>query len=1129
MSLKKLVFLVVLFLLIWGSLSFGGEQKTHIGILYFVPKGEDIPWIRKGITILLIDRFTQFDTFDILTRDRLNKVDYNLFTAKNVKNIADKFSLDYVVGGTYLLSKDGILTVNAWVWGRKGDKFLVSFTAKGDFLSVVKKVAISAYDVIAGTTTDKASKLLGALPTKNLDACKYLFTAVDYMDQAISTYSGADFPSKPLWKKAIDMGEKAVEIDPKFSLAYYYLGLIYSKTKWVKREAEAWENYLKYTTQREVPGEIGALAYYRLGYSFYEKKVYDLAEKYLRKAIEIDQSLVKPYIYLGNIYYEKDELDRAISYYQKAYEINPTDKDVEWLLKRAERVKEVGKEAYEYFEKGRAAFLQKNYIEATYYLEHAIGINPSYLEAFVLLGKSYMELNNLDRAYEMLKQAEELDPTNYEIKLLIDRVKNEIKYGKEAYEAFDKGYDLYTKGDLQGALSYFKEAIDKNPKYDIAHDYLARIYYRMGRLDEYRREREEVATLTKNPKEKADIYYLTGYEFFSLKRYQIAKEEFEKALKFFPGHVKTLFFMGEVFYNLKEYKNAIYYYTKVINSAKGEDFYDKALYGRAWSYFYLKEYKEEIEDFLRIVNEFKDSPFRIVSQYKLGEAYYIVGDYIDAIKWLKDFIKIENSPYRKDALYIVIASYIKTKGLKDAKQYLDMALTLYPDSKDFYELRDLLRDYAFNSKEYKILLETLKGKKDEVSSYEKIVALWNLGREDEAEFQFSIFRQKYPESKYLKDICTLFLSKYINSDKKKAIDILTYAIDKKIPIFPSVYKSYFIRGKLYYNLKDYSNAIGDFEKAIEGEFEGVSEAYYLLGLSYDKMGRRDKALTILERVGEKFKDTYSCLGNYYVGSFYYEKKEWDLALKYYKKITLTCKSVDYLDKVHFYLGMIHYNKGNFGSAIWNFKRSISLLKHKDLKIADYYFIGKSYIKWGKIEDGKKWLKKVIDGGEGSKYYLLAKEELKRTSQIPYKEASNLIAKGDYKEAISILSKIGDKDDRKIYLLAKAYIGLKNWGRAEELFLKLLDKKTTMYEDVVYGLSYVYFKEKKYFLLTGLSEDYLKKGIYGNLGDDILYLSALAYEMLGKEEDAKNVYKEILKLFPDTPLKDKIEKRLEVIK
>ncbi len=1130
MKRGKVLFFTLLFILIFINLSYAqGDNKTKVGIFYFLPQGEDIPWVRKGIAILLIDRFSQFQNLYVLPRDKFEGLSLSMFSASNVGALAKKFSLDYIAGGKYKVEGDTI-NVNAWVWGKSQNRFLVSFSVSGSFLDVVKKLSVSFYDAIAGTITDSIAKTLKRLPTENNIACKYLFTAVDYMDQAIKAYNGADFPSKPLWKKAIEYGEKATKEDPKFSLAYYYLGLIYSKTKWTKREADAWENYLKYSTQKEFPEEAGGLAYYRLGYSFYEKGDYERALKYLEKAIQIDPTLSKPYVYLGNIYYDQGDLDSAIFYYKKAYELSPGDQDISWLLKRAERVKEVGKEAYDYFEKGRAFFLNKDYVEAAYYLEQAVGINPSYLEAFVLLGKTYIELDDLENAKKAFLKAQELAPLNYEIKFLLDKVENQIKYGKEAYDAFDKGYNLYKEGNLDEALSYFRQAIEKNPNYDMAHDYLARIYYQLGKLDEYRKEREEMAKLATSPQEKADIYYFTGYEFFSLKKYDIAKQEFEKALTVYPGHVKAAFFIAEIYYSLKEYENAITYYTKVIDNPQGKEYQDKALYGRAWSYFFLKEYKKEISDLVRLITDFKDSPLRNTATYKLGEAYYLVGNYLDAIKYLKPFADKGEGTYKKDALYIIIASYIKAKNLKDAKAYLDKALNLYPGDEKFLELKTVLRDYAFNNKEYEILLSTLKGRRDETSLYEKIIALLELNRFDEAEFQLSRFKDKYPESKYLKDIYLAFLSTYLKSSREKAITILTYAIKEKVDIFPNIYKTYFVRGKLYFDLKQYKDAIADFKEAIKGKFENLSEAYYLLGLSYDKIKDKDNALSIFKILGERFKDTYACLGDYYVGAYYYKKKDWDKALKYYKDITLTCKKIDYLDKVHFYLGMIHYNKENYGSAIWNFKRSIKLAKSKEIKIENFYFIGKAYVKWQKPKEAKTWFEKVIKEGKGTKYYSLSQEELSSLANAPYKKAEEYILKGKYKDALSLLSKIEKNTQKKSYLMAKAYIGLKNWQKAEDILLSMLNNPTEdMYEDIVYGLSYVYFKEKKYFLLIELSKDYLKKGKFGDLGDDILYLASLSYEMLGKEDNAKKMYKKILTLFPNTPLKEKIEKRLEVLK
>ncbi|HID15715.1 MAG TPA: tetratricopeptide repeat protein, partial [Candidatus Atribacteria bacterium] len=121
------------------------------------------------------------------------------------------------------------------------------------------------------------------------------------------------------------------------------------------------------------------------------------------------------------------DLDKAIYYYERANSLSPDDENIKWLLKKVERVKEVGKEAYEYFEEGRKLHLNADYANAAFYLEHAVGINPSYLEALVLLGKSYMRIGELKKAEDAFSKAKVIDPTNYELELLLDEVKNKIK------------------------------------------------------------------------------------------------------------------------------------------------------------------------------------------------------------------------------------------------------------------------------------------------------------------------------------------------------------------------------------------------------------------------------------------------------------------------------------------------------------------------------------------------------------------------------------------------------------------------------------------------------------------------------------------------------------------------------
>lgn len=1127
MNLKKFFLLLFIFL----TFTITSYAQVNIGIFYFVPEGEDLPWLRKGMAILLSNQFSLFDDFNILSRDKIEELDYHTFTPKNVRLLSDKFSLDFVIGGTYTAGEDGAINVNAWTWERERNKFLVNFSVKGTLLDIIKKLSISLFDSVKGGITEDIAAILKDLPTQSEDACRYLFIGVDYMDQAIKTYKGVDFPSKPLWKNAIENAEKATKIDPKFSLAYYYLGLMYSKTKWIKKETIAWDNYLKYTKENSFPEDIGGLAYFRLGYSFYEKNNYDMAKKYLKRALEIDPTSPKPYIYLGNIYYKQDDLDKAIYYYERANSLSPDDENIKWLLKKAERVKEVGKEAYEYFEEGRKLYLNADYANAAFYLEHAVGINPSYLEALVLLGKSYMRIGELKKAEDAFSKAKLIDPTNYELELLLDEVKNKIKYGIEAYEAFDKGYKLYREGKLEEALLYFKEAVNKNPSYDVARNYLARIYYKLGKMSKYKEEKERIASLIKDPKKKADVYYLIGYEFFALKDYEAAILEFEKALSFYPKHIKASFFLGEAYYNLKRYKDAVKYYTIVIDNAKDGQFYEKALYGRGWANFFLKNYEDEIKDFLTLIEVFKDSSFKNIVYYKLGEAYYLRGDYLSAINYLEQFTFSE-TPYRKDAFYIIIASYIKTKNFSNAKLYLDKAKALYPDDKSFDELVSIFRDYVFENKEYELLLEELKGKNDELSLYQRIIALIELSKMDEAEFQFSKFKAKFKDSAYLKDIYLSFLSVYLkHNDKEKAIEILKDAIDENVSVFPSIYKTFAIRGKLYFELRDYGKAIYDFENAVKGSIENLSEVYYLLGLSYDKIGDKNKALDIFSKLSGKFKDSYSSLASYYLGGYYFKQKDWDNALKFYKRITLISKDIDYLDKVHLYLGIIHFYKKNYGKAIWNFKRSLLFAKDENIKMENYYYMGKAYIAQGKKDEGKKYLEIIVKEGQDTKFYSLAKEIIENLKEAPYKEVEAMIEKKKFREALSLINKIKENTERKVYLEAKIYLGLGDWQNAEEKFLYLLNNhpENDIYEDIIYGLSFVYFKEKKYFLVVELSKDYLKRNKFGSLGDDILYLSGLSYEMLGKLNSAKEVYKKILNLFPHTLLKNKIEKRLEVIK
>lgn len=76
-----------------------------------------------------------------------------------------------------------------------------------------------------------------AWETLSQEASDYLEMAINKMEEAIKTYQGANYPSRELWAEAIDYGERAIQADPDFIEAHYYLAQIFQYTNWYYREA----------------------------------------------------------------------------------------------------------------------------------------------------------------------------------------------------------------------------------------------------------------------------------------------------------------------------------------------------------------------------------------------------------------------------------------------------------------------------------------------------------------------------------------------------------------------------------------------------------------------------------------------------------------------------------------------------------------------------------------------------------------------------------------------------------------------------------------------------------------------------------------------------------------------------
>ena len=95
-------------------------------------------------------------------------------------------------------------------------------------------------------------------------------------------------------------------------------------------------------------------------------------------------------------------------------------------------------------------------------------------EARVQMGVTYLEQRNLPMAMRELTRADELDPGNPEVEMML-------------------GLTYQARGDLAKAEEYLRRALDRKPDYGDAHNNLGIILAKQKRLDEAAREFEAAA------------------------------------------------------------------------------------------------------------------------------------------------------------------------------------------------------------------------------------------------------------------------------------------------------------------------------------------------------------------------------------------------------------------------------------------------------------------------------------------------------------------------------------------------------------------------------------------------------------------------------------------------------------
>lgn len=129
------------------------------------------------------------------------------------------------------------------------------------------------------------------------------------------------------YEKALELFQKAIELNPEFTEGYNNLGLTYTEMSQEEKATEAFKKAIELNPNL-------AATYNNLGYAFYRLGSYTEAIEMYQEAIGRSKDNSAAYTNLGNAHYKLDRIDDAIEAWSTALRIDPGNEKARRNLKR---------------------------------------------------------------------------------------------------------------------------------------------------------------------------------------------------------------------------------------------------------------------------------------------------------------------------------------------------------------------------------------------------------------------------------------------------------------------------------------------------------------------------------------------------------------------------------------------------------------------------------------------------------------------------------------------------------------------------------------------------------------------------------------------------------------------------
>jgi serine/threonine protein kinase/Flp pilus assembly protein TadD len=292
-----------------------GAKTKAIAVLPFenISAEKENDYFGDGLTEELIANLSRLKDIGVVSRT--TSMQYK-GTKKDIKTIGKELGAQYILEGSVRKYQDN-LRITVQLIDVLNDRQLWAETYKGkleDVFDIQEQVAKQIVDAMVLRLTPTEKIVLTKRSTVNADAFDCYLRGRDFLYRR--TKNGVQF--------AIQLFQKAIEMDPRYAAAYAGLGEAYAtlhydydtKDIWIDKAIESCLKALMYDATLSE-------AYSALGLAYMSRKSLEEGISAAQKAIDLDPKNFTSYWILGRIYHIADRDRDAAQMYIKAIELNP--------------------------------------------------------------------------------------------------------------------------------------------------------------------------------------------------------------------------------------------------------------------------------------------------------------------------------------------------------------------------------------------------------------------------------------------------------------------------------------------------------------------------------------------------------------------------------------------------------------------------------------------------------------------------------------------------------------------------------------------------------------------------------------------------------------------------------------